>query len=184
MRSMLKLIIVPAIVLLALGACYPNPAPPGLTPIPSLAPAAVLTPIGTVEAQPTVPPTAQMTVAAGTAGTAAPETASAGTAAPVTTAVGTAAAGGAAPAGNQQQGATLFATSCMPCHGQGGQGGGVGPKLVGDKFVQAGPDQNIYNTIANGRPGTAMPAWSKAKGGALSDQEIYDLIAYLKSLQK
>ena len=114
-------------------------------------------------------------------------TAAAGTSAPASTAAGTAApastAGGAAAAGDAQQGATLFATNSAPCHGQGGQGGGVGPKLVGNQFVQAGPDQAIYDTIANGRPGTAMPAWSKAKGGALSDQQINDLIAYLKSLQ-
>ena len=174
MRSIVRLIIVLAAVLMAVSACYPNPAPAGLTPIPSLAPGVGLTPIGTIEAQTTVAPTAQMTAAAGTA---APASTAAGTAAPAST------AGGAAAAGNEQQGATLFATNCAPCHGQGGQGGGVGPKLVGNQFVQAGPDQAIYDTIANGRPGTAMPAWSTAKGGALSDQQIYDLIAYLKSLQ-
>jgi mono/diheme cytochrome c family protein len=155
MRSMLKLITVLAMLLFALSACYPNPAPPGLTPIPTLAPAAELTPIGKVAAQATVAPTAQAA----------------------------AAGGGALPAGDAQQGTATFAKDCSPCHGQGGQGGGVGPKLVSDKFVQAGPDQNIYNTIANGRPGTAMPAWSKANP-PLSDQQIYDLIAYLKSLQK
>jgi mono/diheme cytochrome c family protein len=155
MRSMLKLIIVLAMVLFALSACYPNPAPPGLTPIPTLAPGVELTPIGTVEAQAIVAPAAQVT----------------------------AGAGAALPAGNEGQGAAIFTKNCTPCHGQGGQGGGSGPKLVGDKFVQAGPDQNIYNVIANGRPGTAMPAWSKANP-PLSDQQIYDLIAYVKSLQK
>jgi mono/diheme cytochrome c family protein len=174
MRSTLKLIIVLALVLVVLGACYPNPAPPGLTPIPSLAPGVLLTPAMTIVAQPTVAPTAQMTAAAGAQGTAEPGPTPAGTAA--------APAGGAA-AGDAQQGAALFAKNCVACHGEGGQGGGIGPKLVGDKFVQAGPDSAIYNTIANGRPGTAMPAWSKANP-PLSDQQINDLVAYVKSLQK
>ena len=29
-----------------------------------------------------------------------------------------------------------------------------------------------------------MPAWSQAKGGKLSDAQINDLVAYLRTLQK
>jgi mono/diheme cytochrome c family protein len=156
----------------ALGACYPNPSPVGLTPIPSLAPGVGLTPVGAVTAQPT----------SASAATAAPA-ATAPASAAATAAPTQAAAGGAAPAGNAQAGQGIFATNCSPCHGQNGQGGGVGPKLAKNTFVQPANAQKVHDTIANGRPGTAMPAWSQAKGGALSDTQINDVIAYLYTLQ-
>ncbi len=198
MPRTLKLIMALAIAMLVLSACYPNPAPPGLTPIPSLAPPVGLTPVGTVLSGATVPPPAAASTAPATAAASstAQATTSAGPTVPpssTTRAVAptapssaqpTAAAAGAVPAGNAQQGAALFATNCSPCHGQGGQGGGIGPKLVGDSFVQTSPDQAIFATIANGRPGTPMPAWSTAKGGSLSDPQIANLVAYVKSLQK
>src|SRR5262245_60867894 len=38
---------------------------------------------------------------------------------------------GTAVAGHAVRGKVLFAQNCATCHGTGGQGGGVGPKLVG-----------------------------------------------------
>ncbi len=132
----------------SLAGCYPDPEPPGLTPIPTLAPAVTAAPVVAVTAEPTSAPMAQ-----------------------------------AAAQGNAQQGAALFDQNCSPCHGKGGQGGGVGPKLVGNQFVQKSGDQAVFNTIANGRPGTAMPAWLQAKGGRLTEAQINDVIAYLHTLQ-
>ena len=90
---------------------------------------------------------------------------------------------GAAASGDATQGATIFATNCSPCHGQNGQGGGVGPALAKNNYIQTAGDQAIHQTIADGRPGTAMPAWSQAKGGKLTDAQINDVIAYLHTLQ-
>jgi hypothetical protein len=46
------------------------------------------------------------------------------------------------------------------------------------------PDLIIQNTIKNGVPNTAMPAWERAKGGPLSDQDVNDLTAYILAMPK
>ncbi|HEX9116250.1 MAG TPA: cytochrome c [Anaerolineae bacterium] len=84
----------------------------------------------------------------------------------------------AAAAGNAQNGQTVYTTNCSPCHGA-DAGGGVGPALKSNKLVQAG-GAPLLQTIENGRPGTAMPAWK----GKLTDAQIADVIAYLQALQK
>ena len=40
------------------------------------------------------------------------------------------------------------------------------------------PDGDIFNFIANGVPGTAMPVFSES----LSDEQIWHLVNYLRSL--
>lgn len=84
--------------------------------------------------------------------------------------------------GNATQGAALYKTNCVACHGANGEGG-IGTALRNSAYIKSAGDTAIFETIANGRPGTAMPAWSKAKGGALSDQDINDIIAFLKTMQ-
>jgi cytochrome c55X len=84
-----------------------------------------------------------------------------------------------APAGgNADNGAAIFAQDCAGCHGDNAQGGGVGPTLVSAE-MKAQSDDFFRQTILNGRPGTAMPAWQ----GRLTDQEIEDIIAFLRSKQ-
>lgn len=41
----------------------------------------------------------------------------------------------------------------------------------------------VYDILVYGRPGTPMPAWGVAGGGAKNDQAINDLIAYIQTLQ-
>jgi mono/diheme cytochrome c family protein len=132
----------------ALGGCYPNPQPAGLTPIPTLALGGTAAPVAAVSPQPTAAPV-QQAVTTGDAG----------------------------------QGATLFDQDCSSCHGKGGQGGAVGPKLAKSQYIQSAGDPAILATISNGRPGSAMPAWSQAKGGRLTDAQINDVMAYLHTLQ-
>lgn len=46
------------------------------------------------------------------------------------------------------------------------------------------PEEQVYNIITWGRPGTPMPAWGVESGkGVLNTQSINDLIAYLQSIQ-
>ena len=42
----------------------------------------------------------------------------------------------------------------------------------------------VYQTIAQGRPGTPMPAWGLAYSGPLNDQQIEDIVNYLMSIQE
>jgi cytochrome c oxidase cbb3-type subunit 3 len=72
----------------------------------------------------------------------------------------------------------VFAQNCASCHGENAAGGAVGPTLVSGEVVAQ--DNAFYqDVIQNGRAGTSMPAWE----GRLSDQEIADVIAYIRSLQ-
>jgi mono/diheme cytochrome c family protein len=77
-----------------------------------------------------------------------------------------------------------FARFCVTCHGVGGQGDG--PLAVGLEpppadlalHVPQHPDNVLYRFIQNGIPGTGMPAL----GGALSPEETWDLVNYLRAL--
>jgi mono/diheme cytochrome c family protein len=65
------------------------------------------------------------------------------------------------------RGKQLFAENCATCHGEGGEGGGVGPRLVGNDISI---DQ-ARATIENGSG--VMP------GGLVTGQDLDDVLAYL-----
>jgi mono/diheme cytochrome c family protein len=44
-------------------------------------------------------------------------------------------------------------------------------------------DQEVLQILTYGRAGTPMPAWGVKGGGAMDDQQLGDLIAYLRSIQ-
>lgn len=79
-------------------------------------------------------------------------------------------------------GAPVYLENCSPCHGLEGQGV-IGPALRNSQYVQAAGDQAIFTTIANGLPGTQMPAWRQANGGPLADTQISNVVAFLHTLQ-
>lgn len=79
-----------------------------------------------------------------------------------------------------EQGARLYAENCAMCHGPEGQGR-VGATLAKD-WPSIRPDLTVRAIIANGVPGSAMPAWSQAKGGPLSEEEVNDLTAFILAL--
>jgi len=76
----------------------------------------------------------------------------------------------------------VYEQHCTSCHGIQGEGG-IGPTLRNNQFVQTGGDQAVFTTIANGRPGTQMPAWLEANGGPLLDTQVNNVVAYLHLLQ-
>jgi ubiquinol-cytochrome c reductase cytochrome c subunit len=82
--------------------------------------------------------------------------------------------------GDTTRGAALFQQNCIMCHGEGGQGK-IGRTLA-KNWAGARPDLLIQNTIKNGIPNTTMPAWSVARGGPLSNEEINDLTAYILAM--
>jgi mono/diheme cytochrome c family protein len=79
-------------------------------------------------------------------------------------------------------GATVYMQDCTACHGVGGQGVDA-PPLRNSQYIQTAGDQDIFATIADGRPGTKMPAWLQATGGPLMNAQITNLVAYLHTLQ-
>ncbi len=90
--------------------------------------------------------------------------------------------GGANPfAGNAaalKDGERMYDANCAECHGGDGRGGG-GPDLADDRWLYGGSDAEIFRSIAEGRPG-GMPSW----GAELKDEDIWKIIAYVRSLRK
>ena len=74
------------------------------------------------------------------------------------------------------QGAKLYADNCAVCHGPQGEGR-VGARLK--DFPSINPQAFVKATVASGVPGSKMPAWSKAKGGPLTDAEIDAIAAFV-----
>lgn len=71
--------------------------------------------------------------------------------------------------------ADYFASNCSSCHG-GDRGGGIGPSLRPDDLTE--DDAFYFDTIAEGRAGTSMPAWRRS---GLTDREITALVDFLRS---
>lgn len=76
------------------------------------------------------------------------------------------------------RGARLFSGfNCDGCHG-GGAVGNIGPSMADGRWRYGGSDGAIYHSIFYGRP-RGMPAF----GGHLPAASIWELVAYLRSLQ-
>jgi cbb3-type cytochrome c oxidase subunit III len=82
--------------------------------------------------------------------------------------------------GDSTNGLTLFLRNCAGCHGMNGRGG-MAPEIGNPVFQRSASDEFIVRTIRNGRIGTAMPAFQRADAPALTDQEIADLLAFLRA---
>ncbi len=65
--------------------------------------------------------------------------------------------------------------NCVGCHSHGG--GGMGPPLMDDTWIYGSEPANIFATIVEGRP-NGMPAF----GGKLGNDQVWQLIAYVRSL--
>lgn len=75
-----------------------------------------------------------------------------------------------------KQGAELFATACLICHGAAHRASMV-PDLMQPKTAR---DAEFWEKwIRNGGEGTLMPGFSKAAGGPLEDEQIKSLVTYL-----
>ncbi len=85
----------------------------------------------------------------------------------------------------RQRGRELFARYCAICHGERGDGRGerraglsTTPRDLTDPTWQARTSSlRIFVALREGVPGTAMPSWA-----ALSTDETWDLVAYVRSL--
>jgi cytochrome c oxidase cbb3-type subunit 3 len=77
-----------------------------------------------------------------------------------------------------------FRINCALCHGLGARGGGRGPDLTRAHKRHAHSDAEMFQIISNGIPGTAMPAnGTNAQGVGMTDEEIWELIAYIRSVE-
>ena len=74
-------------------------------------------------------------------------------------------------------GAKLFVGyNCIDCHGADG-GGAMGPSLADNRWHFGGSPAEVFESIYQGRP-EGMPAW----GSLISDDQIWMLVSYVRSL--
>jgi mono/diheme cytochrome c family protein len=80
--------------------------------------------------------------------------------------------------GDSGRGRELFAQACAGCHGN----NKLAPTLGNSVFQRSADDAFLARTICNGRSDTAMPAFQRDGADGLTDAEVSDLVAYLRSL--
>jgi cytochrome c oxidase cbb3-type subunit III len=73
----------------------------------------------------------------------------------------------------------LFRLNCAGCHGADGKLGPA-PPLNDKLFLALVPDDELKQVVANGRPGTLMPAFSVASGGQLTAEQVLVLAEGIK----
>jgi len=99
-----------------------------------------------------------------------------------------------AATGNPENGEKIYLKKCWWCHGKEGEADGPAAKFMIPpprdfsggvyKYTTAKPgsevtrDEDLFNMITFGMPGTAMPSWKEV----LNDQERWDLVAHVKKL--
>ena len=109
-------------------------------------------------------------------------------AAPVVAAAG----GAAAPSGkpDASRGAPLYATNCASCHGPKGDGDGpvgaaLNPKPAKHSdgaLMNAIPNAEVFKAIKEGGAAVGKSAMMAPWGGVLTDDQIWDLVAFVRSL--
>ena len=78
-----------------------------------------------------------------------------------------------------------FRSNCAFCHGLGAQGGGRGPDLTRAQKHHGNTDAELFHNIHDGIAGTAMPAATNGGiGVGMSDEEIWQVITYIRSVEK
>jgi len=73
-----------------------------------------------------------------------------------------------------------FASACAQCHGKLGVGG-TAPRLDAKEFLKSTTDDQIRALIAGGVSGTDMSAWGLDYGGSYTDEQIRQIVAYIRS---
>ena len=77
-----------------------------------------------------------------------------------------------------------FRINCAFCHGLGARGGGRGPDLTRAQKRHGNSDAEMFTTINQGVPGTAMPPnGTTGQGVGMTEEEVWDVITYIRSVQ-
>lgn len=93
-------------------------------------------------------------------------------------------------AGDAARGRPLYVTYCASCHGPAGAGNGplaasLDPKPVDHTdghYMNELSDAHLFTVIQQGGPAVGKSPLMAAWGGTLDDQQIRDVIAYVRSL--
>ena len=77
-----------------------------------------------------------------------------------------------------EHGAAVFAVKCVTCHTADGHGL-IGPNLTDSFQLHGSTRLDIYHTVHDGAPGTAMIAW----GEQLAATDVLDVAAFVTTLR-
>ncbi len=78
-------------------------------------------------------------------------------------------------------GQALFKKDCTLCHGDNGEGTEGRPSLNDKPFLTNTSDDTIFSIISSGVPNTEMPAWNQSHGGPLTDEDVLNLVAFIRA---
>lgn len=83
-----------------------------------------------------------------------------------------------------EAGAAAWSKYCALCHGPEAKGYAAdhAPSLVSSTFLESATDTFIARGIREGRPGTAMAAYGRSRGGPLDEDEIAAIVTFLREL--
>jgi mono/diheme cytochrome c family protein len=92
---------------------------------------------------------------------------------------------GGAASQNLVNGKMVYEKNCLACHGPNGKGDGYtkfNPPVadLSSAKIQTMRNAEVFKTIHDGRVNTAMGSWKFE----LTDEEIRDVIAYIKSFKR
>lgn len=95
-----------------------------------------------------------------------------------------------AQAQNVAEGKKLYSTYCTSCHGDAGKGDGMAGASLPVKpadhtngaVMNKLSDNFLVNIISKGGSGAGKSSFMPSWGGALTDQQIRDIIAYIRSI--
>jgi mono/diheme cytochrome c family protein len=94
--------------------------------------------------------------------------------------------------GDPAAGAVHYATYCASCHGPKGEGdgpvsAGLNPKPAKHSdaaYMDALSDEHIFKVIKEGGPAVGKSPLMAPWGGTLSDAQIWDVVAYVRTLSE
>jgi mono/diheme cytochrome c family protein len=96
-----------------------------------------------------------------------------------------------APAGTAAEGEALFAQTCAACHGPKGEGvQGLGKDMTTSEFIAGKSDDELVEFVKVGRPPddplntTGVAMLPKGGNPALTDEDLYDIVAFIRTLQQ
>jgi len=74
---------------------------------------------------------------------------------------------------------TLYNANCRACHGENGHRGPA-MELGNPEYQALVDDATLRRTIAQGMPGTEMPAFAQSAGGMLTDAQVNAIVAGMR----
>jgi len=80
----------------------------------------------------------------------------------------------------EKAGRVLYNENCVACHGENGEGK-AGPALNSRELLKTTSDDVFFSLTRTGVPGTIMPAWGQTTGGPFTDEELRQLVAFIRS---